>query len=81
MEVFTKPAKEELNFYADVFKTLSESKIPFLIGGTYAVRKYTGIERETGDMDIFCKAGDYPRILKIMKDAGYKIDVTEARSV
>jgi hypothetical protein len=50
-------------FYTDALRELSGLGLPFLLAGTYAVAAYTGISRATKDLDVFCKAGDYPRIL------------------
>jgi hypothetical protein len=50
-----------------------------MLGGTFAVSFYTGISRTTKDMDLFCKNGDYPRILKLLTENGYKIEITDAR--
>lgn len=66
-------------FYKQVLEELLTSKIPFIIGGTYALRFYTGINRPTKDIDIFCKAGDYPHILKMFSDKGYKVEITDER--
>lgn len=66
-------------FYQELLRLLSKSKLPFIIGGTYALRFYTGIDRPTKDIDIFCKAGDYPRILKKFQDKGYKVEITDDR--
>jgi len=60
-------------FYAEAVAELGRSGIPFLVGGTYAVSAYTGISRPTKDMDVFCKAGDYARILARFKERGYEI--------
>jgi len=68
-------------YYQRVLQILSKGDIPFMLGGTYAVKKYVGIQRETKDMDIFCKAGDYPRILKMLKEAGFKSAVRDSRWV
>jgi len=51
------------SFYAEAIRELVASGIPFLLAGTYAVCAYTEISRQTKDLDVFCKAGDYPRIL------------------
>lgn len=59
-------------FYKVVLKVLLKAKIPFLIGGTYAQAFYFEVDRSTKDMDIFCKAGDYPRILNTLKENGFK---------
>lgn len=67
------------DFYANALKLILKSGIPFMIGGTYAFRKYTGIQRTTKDLDIFCKAGDYLRVLKILQDNGYKTRIADSR--
>jgi hypothetical protein len=46
------------------------------VGGTYALRRYTGIQRPTKDLDVFCIKSEYPRILKVLGDAGYRTEVT-----
>ncbi len=66
-------------FYADSLKILNKSKIPYMVGGTLAVAVYTGIDRPTKDMDIFCKASDYPKILSYFRDEGYKTEATDER--
>ncbi|WP_245413463.1 nucleotidyltransferase family protein [Mangrovicella endophytica] len=71
------PEAEE--FYALAIRELTDMGIPFLLAGTYAVSAYTGISRETKDLDIFCKAGDYPRILSHFKELGYAIEVEDDR--
>ena len=60
-------------------KELVACKIPFLVAGTYAVCAYTGITRQTKDFDIFCKAGDYGRILGHFNDKGYVVEVEDER--
>jgi hypothetical protein len=66
-------------FYTDVLKELVKSKIPFMVGGTFAFSYYTKIIRDTKDIDLFCKAGDYPRLLKVLTDRGFKPEVTDER--
>lgn len=68
-------------FYADVIQHLNDSKIPYLLGGTYAVIEYTGIKRDTKDIDFFCKSGDYPKILSYMKEKGFETWVEDERFV
>lgn len=70
---------EAESFYRQAIAELAETQIPFLLAGTYAVSAYTGITRETKDLDIFCKAGDYPRILAFFKERGYEIGVEDER--
>jgi hypothetical protein len=70
--------KEE-QFYADSLALLNRSAIPFLVGGTFAVNAYTGIDRATKDMDFFCKASDFPKIFHLFSDAGYRTRIEDER--
>ncbi len=71
--------QEAEKFYKKLIQILKTFKHPFLIGGTYAVKFYTGIDRPTKDIDIFCKAGDYPKILKKFQDQGYQVVLKDDR--
>lgn len=66
-------------FVAEAIVELVRSRIPFLVAGTFAVSAYTGISRLTKDLDIFCKAGDYARILQYFKSRGYAIEIEDER--
>lgn len=66
-------------FYADVLKFVKKTKIPFMVGGTYAVNAYVGLKRTTKDIDIFCKTGDSMRILNLARDAGYRVEMEDER--
>lgn len=50
-----------------------------MVGGGIAVHIYTGFNRPTKDLDIFCKAGDYPKILVDLKEAGVKVRILDER--
>jgi hypothetical protein len=66
-------------FYAESLKILKKSKIPFLVGGTLAFNPYVEMSRPTKDMDIFCRAGDFPRIVQVFSELGYKAQMTDER--
>ena len=70
---------EAESFYVEALQELSRFGTPFLLAGTYALSAYTGITRPTKDLDIFCKAGDYPRILSHFKEQGYAIEIEDER--
>lgn len=65
--------------YKQAVATLHESGAEFLVAGAFALFHYTGICRDTKDLDIFCRPSDYPRILKHFADAGYRTEITDAR--
>ncbi len=66
-------------FYGRLLSILNEEHIHFMLGGTYAFNEYTGIKRPTKDMDLFCKTGDYQRILQLLHDKKFKVEITDAR--
>ena len=72
MIVTEEQRKEAHAFYKEALELLHESGSPFMLGGAFAMFHYTGIYRDTKDLDIFCKASDYPRILKFFADKGYE---------
>ena len=56
------------HFYREVAKRLKEVRIPYLVGGAAALRFYTGVYRDTKDLDLFCREADIPRILDLYRD-------------
>ena len=66
-------------FYAESLRELNQLGLPFLLAGTYALSAYTGITRPTKDLDIFCKAGDYTRVLSHFKHLGYSVEIEDDR--
>lgn len=67
------------DFYKEALQLLKEHDLPVLVGGAFALHHYTGIYRDTKDLDLFCKAEDYPRILKQLSEQGYKAQVADPR--
>jgi hypothetical protein len=66
-------------FYTHALRQLLDLECPFLVSGSYAVSAYTGITRQTKDLDIFCKAGDYTRILSHFRELGFSIRIEDDR--
>lgn len=73
------PRVEAQEFYKSSLELLNEHKIPYMLGGGFALYQYTGIVRDTKDMDIFCKPSEYPKILKLFADYGYETQVYDVR--
>lgn len=79
MIVQEKQKKEAHSFYAEALKELNECGAPFMIGGAFALAHYTGIHRDTKDLDIFCRPADCTRIVKHFANKGYQTEFTDAR--
>ena len=65
----------ESTFYRRVLQALSESGVPVLVGGAYALAIYTGIERRTKDFDLFLRDADYDRAAQVLAAAGYVVEL------
>jgi len=64
------------DFYRNALGRLDDAGLPYLVGGAYALARYTGIERHTKDFDIFIPRSDWKRAQKILQDAGFETDLT-----
>src|SRR5262249_12118529 len=62
-------------FYADVAARLDAARIPFLIGGAFAFARYSGIARDTKDLDVFVTRADCRRALAVCREAGYRTEL------
>ncbi|QNL48358.1 nucleotidyltransferase [Olivibacter sp. SDN3] len=66
-------------FFKESLKLLNKAKIQYMLGGAFAMFNYTGIFRNTKDLDIFCKSSEYPHLLKCFATAGYRTELTDVR--
>jgi hypothetical protein len=62
-------------FYTRTLTGLTEAGIPYLVGGAYALQRYTGIERDKKDFDLFIRAADLDRTLRALDDMGCRTEV------
>jgi hypothetical protein len=66
-------------FYKEMLISLQQCGTPFMVGGGFAFRHYTGIIRFTKDLDIFCTSSQCTAILKHFGDLGYHTELTDIR--
>ncbi len=72
--------KRTEKFYSAIIQLLKVNNFPFLIGGGVAVKQYApDIGRPMKDLDIFCKAGDIPKILASLEEKKYGVESIDAR--
>ena len=62
--------------YRRAMATLREGGVPFMVGGAYALERYTGIVRHTKDFDVFLHPRDFERALATLTAAGYETECT-----
>lgn len=63
-------------FYRRTLHVLSDARVPFLVGGSHAYLHFTGIVRNTKDLDLFLKREDVERALRALEGAGYRTELT-----
>ncbi len=79
MIVTEEQKKEASAFYQRAIDLLDESGAEYMLGGGFAMSHYTGIYRDTKDLDVFCKATEYPKIMKCFQEKGYATQLYDVR--
>ncbi len=64
-----------ISFYRGVMQTLDAGGVPFLVGGAFALAHFTGIERETKDLDLFIRRRDYERVAQLLTAQGHTTEL------
>lgn len=78
--MMTAQQKDEAQaYYTEVLQLLNANNLNYMLGGGFAMYQFTGIDRDTKDLDIFCKASEYPKILKLMAESGFETELTDVR--
>jgi hypothetical protein len=72
----TELALETQGVYLDALEALRRADVEFLIGGAYALAPYTGIVRDTKDLDVFLRRRDCERALAVLAAAGFTTELT-----
>lgn len=72
------PAEPEVTLasYARALMALDEAAVPFLVGGTYAMKHHCGIVRDTKDVDLFILREDLDGALDALSAAGFRTEFT-----
>jgi len=63
----------ELDARADALRGLRDEQVPCLVAGAYAFFEYTGIFRDTKDLDLFVRAGDLEGAFRVLEPAGFRV--------
>jgi hypothetical protein len=70
-------APDEINARARAIELLMNEGVPFVVGGAYAYATYTGIYRDTKDLDLFPRKRDALRALDILEKDGWRTERTD----
>src|SRR3990170_3132305 len=66
------------SFYLGTLEILEEAKVPVLVGGAFAQEFFTGISRDTKDLDLFLMERDLHRALAALNRGGFQTEVAFA---
>src|SRR4051812_9710234 len=67
----------ELHARGRAIELLSDAQVPFVVGGAYAYATYTGIYRDTKDLDLFPRKRDAGRALEVLELDGWRTERTD----
>jgi hypothetical protein len=61
-------------FYLHALDLLDASGVDYLIGGAFAMARYTGIDRDTKDLDCMLRCKDVDAVLAVFRKRGFRAD-------
>lgn len=57
--------------YKQALAALNRAGVPFVVTGAYAIHEYTGIYRETKDLDLFVEPEQLIDAMRVLREAGF----------
>jgi hypothetical protein len=57
---------------------LNAAGVPYVLAGAYAIHEYTGIYRETKDLDLFIEPGRAVEAMRVLRNAGFRTRLEQA---
>src|SRR5262245_28058465 len=70
--------EEEREAYKAGLRTLNQAGISYVVAGLYAIYHYTGIYRQTKDLDLFVEPKLVIEAARRLKSAGFTVKLEQA---
>jgi hypothetical protein len=70
---------EEARRFHEWLLVMRRTGVPYALGGAYAHYAYTGVWRDSKDMDVFVRPQDVRRLLDAFEAAGYDTELRDPR--
>jgi hypothetical protein len=67
----------ELDARVDALRSLNEERVPYLVAGAYAFFEYTGVFRDTKDLDVVLRRQDLDHALGALDRAGFRTELLD----
>ena len=64
--------------YKLAIDALNAAAVPFVLTGAYAIYEYTGIYRETKDLDLFVAPADLVGAMRVLREVGFRTRLEQA---
>ena len=64
--------EEEREKYKRALSALNQGGVPYVVTGAYAIYEYTGIYRETKDLDLFVEPRHVEPAMRVLREAGFR---------
>jgi hypothetical protein len=68
---------EQATARAAALEAVNQAGVPCVVAGAYALREYTGLMRDTKDLDLFIRRADVPACLEALRQASFRTEVTD----
>ena len=69
------PSRHASEFYKRVIQKLQATSVEFLVGGAFAFVRYTGIGKDTKDLDLFIRRSDWDRVTRLLAEDGIAAEI------
>jgi hypothetical protein len=70
--------EDEREVYRLALRTLNRAGIPYIVSGLYAIYHYTGIYRQTKDLDLFVEPRQVTAAARALKAAGFTVKLEQS---
>lgn len=70
---------EHGRLYRRALEALNEIRIPYVVSGAFAMYAYTGLWRNTKDLDVFCEREHVTEALAALGRAGFDVELTDSK--
>ena len=69
--------EHERGVYQLALRTLNDAGVPFVVSGLYAIYEYTGIYRQTKDLDLFFEPEQIIPAARALRAAGFRTELEQ----
>jgi len=70
--------EEERDVYQHALRTLNAAGVPYVVSGLYALYEYTGIYRQTKDLDLFVEPGRVVDAARALRRVGFHVHLEQS---